>query len=120
LTSRFSKRFICGFKVIDKSNDDIVQTPDSGVSTITDCNDNSIQTPKLGVSTDTKWKSATLGVIINQYKRAVTIHARKINPQFGWQTRFHDHIIRDGQSFQRISHYIAQNPILWEKDCMKE
>ena len=63
-----------------------------------------------------KWNPGTLGVIINQYKRAVTIHARKIHADFAWQSRFHDHIIRDDESFQRISKYIINNPLNWSKD----
>ena len=31
-----------------------------------------------------KWKPDTLGVIINQYKRIVTINARKTDPSFAW------------------------------------
>ncbi len=81
-----------------------------------------VETPKLGVSTrqtaaaSEKWKPGTLGVIINQYKRVVTINARKINSDFAWQSRFHDHIIRNNQSFQRISNYIRNNPANWEND----
>lgn len=71
--------------------------------------DNPVQTPNLGVST-------TLGTIINQYKRAVTIGARHINPVFAWQSRFHDHIIRDDRSFQNISNYINRNPLNWKGD----
>lgn len=63
-----------------------------------------------------KWQPATIGVIINQYKRIVTINARKINPNFGWQSRFHDSIIRDDESFQRIQKYITDNPKNWDND----
>lgn len=31
-----------------------------------------------------RWKPGSLGIIINQYKRIVTINARKITPDFGW------------------------------------
>ena len=31
---------------------------------------------------DRKWKPGTLGVIINQYKRIVTINVRKTDPDF--------------------------------------
>lgn len=87
-----------GIVVIDKPDDNIVETPDSGVSTIK------------------KWKPGTLGVIMNQYKRAVTIDCRKIHPDFVWQSRFHDHIIRDDESFHRISEYIKNNPSNWSDD----
>ena len=82
-----------------------------------------VETPKLGVSTTNrtnaaseKWNPGTLGVIINQYKRAVTIHSRKIKPDFAWQSRFHDHIIRNDESFQKISEYIINNPLNWSVD----
>ena len=63
-----------------------------------------------------RWKSGSIGVIINQYKRIVTINARKINPNFGWHPRFYDHIIRSSTSFERIQNYIENNPINWNKD----
>ena len=65
---------------------------------------------------DRKWKTGTLGVIINQYKRIVTIKAREIDPDFVWQTRFHDHIIRNDKSFQTIQEYIQENPLRWVDD----
>ncbi len=85
-----------------------------------------VETPKLGVSTtapqnrtagaSTKWKPGTLGVVINQYKRICTIHARKINANFDWQSRFHDHIIRNDESYQKIKNYIQTNPAKWNDD----
>lgn len=63
-----------------------------------------------------RWKPGTLGVIMNQYKRKCTIEARTIRKNFGWQSRFHDHIIRDAAEFRRISEYIRNNPSNWKKD----
>lgn len=100
-----------GIIIINKPDDDgrpAVETPESGVST---ADNNS----KNGGKND-KWKSGTLGVIINQYKRIVTINARKINPDFAWQSRFHDHIIRDEKSFLKISEYIHYNHLKWHED----
>ncbi|MEB3291536.1 MAG: hypothetical protein VKJ24_00105 [Synechococcales bacterium] len=37
-------------------------------------------------------------------------------PDFKWQPRYHDHIIRDAQAFDRIRHYIRNNPRQWQKD----
>ncbi|MBL0051771.1 MAG: transposase [Bacteroidetes bacterium] len=76
---------------------------------------------QFGVSTtiggkNEKWKPGTIGVIINQYKRICTINARKIDAGFDWQPRFHDHIIRDAKSFERIQNYIATNPQNWKGD----
>jgi len=62
------------------------------------------------------WKPGTLGVIINQYKRKCTIESRKIDPEFAWQSRFHDHIIRNEKSYQNISQYIINNPANWDDD----
>jgi putative transposase len=59
------------------------------------------------------WQPGTLGVIINQYKRACTIKIRKINPEFDWQPRFYDIIIRNDDSFTRIRNYIIDNPEKW-------
>ena len=37
-------------------------------------------------------------------------------PFFAWQARFHDHIIRDSKSYDRISNYIANNIWNWDND----
>jgi o-succinylbenzoate---CoA ligase len=57
-----------------------------------------------------------LASIIRGFKSAVTTYARKHKILFDWQTRFHDHIIRSGDEYVRISKYIAENPIKWEQD----
>ena len=79
-----------------------------------------VGTPNLGVSTTTmaseKWNPGSLGVIINQYKRICTINARKIHTNFAWQSRFHDHIIRNDESLQRIRDYIINNTLRWRDD----
>lgn len=103
---------------------EIVKTPMSAVAPV--------GTTKLGVPTirdiatatnkpqtggkNEEWKPETLGVIINQYKRKCTIESRKIHADFQWQTRFHDHIIRDEKSFHAIRRYLINNPSTWEED----
>jgi len=54
------------------------------------------------------WNHGSLGVIINQYKRICT--ARKINPDFAWQSRYHDRIIRNMDEYYMIIKYIIENP----------
>ena len=54
--------------------------------------------------------------IIRWYKGRCTFEMRKINPNFGWHSRFHDHIIRNSESFERIQNYIEENPARWEED----
>jgi putative transposase len=108
-----------GILVIDKMDGEncgvgIVRTPVVG-------------TPNLGVPTtgnrtelaSQRWKPQSVGVIINQYKRKCTIDAWKTNSCFAWQPRFHDHIIRNDQEFQRIREYIINNPKNWESDSLK-
>lgn len=50
-----------------------------------------------------------LGVVVGEYKQAVTCHARRNNIEFGWQSRYHDHIIRGTRDGNLISEYIENN-----------
>ncbi len=65
-------------------------------------------------------QSKNLASIMRGFKSAVTTNARELNISFGWQTRFHDHVIRDDDEFRRIACYIEQNPMNWEKDILNE
>ena len=58
----------------------------------------------------------TISSIVGSYKSIVTKMSRKINPNFGWQSRFHDHIIRNSKSFDTIQNYIFDNPLNWKND----
>ena len=58
-----------------------------------------------------------LGVVIGGLKRAVTMFARRNGDQFGWQTRYHDHKIRNVRDGQRIWDYIESNVQKWHEDC---
>ena len=62
-------------------------------------------------------QSKNLASILRGYKSTVTTQARKTQTAFDWQTRFHDHVIRNFEEFQRIEYYIIHNPENWEKDC---
>ncbi len=115
---------IHGIIIINKSSDDnsssvgIAKNNSTSVGTAENtCT--SVGTPNLGVPTvpdsinltrNPNWKSKSLGVIINQYKRICTIDIRKINPDFSWQSRYHDRIIRDLDEYLRIRKYIMENP----------
>lgn len=61
-------------------------------------------------------KADSVSVVLRSYKSAVTKHANRLGFQNGWQTRFHDHIIRDDAEYQRIADYIANNPGNWRDD----
>jgi len=58
----------------------------------------------------------SISSIVGSYKSAVTKHAHRLGFEFAWQTRFHDHIIRDEKSFNTISNYIINNPVNWKED----
>jgi len=58
--------------------------------------------------------------MINHYKGDVKKWCNKNDfPHFTWQSRFHDHIIRNHVSYNRISNYIANNVYNWAGDSLK-
>ena len=59
-------------------------------------------------------QSKNLASIIRGFKIGVTKNARCIDPEFCWQSRYHDHIIRNGKSYDNISRYIINNPLKME------
>ena len=61
-------------------------------------------------------QSKNLASIIRGYKSSVTKQARVFGFEFNWQTRFHEHIIRNEKSFQKIHNYIINNPENWKDD----
>ena len=77
----------------------------------------------LGVyNTPLRSPSNTIGAIVRGYKSAVT---KQINilgsgnynqSTTVWQRNYHDHIIRNEQSYQHISNYIINNPAKWDVD----
>jgi putative transposase len=59
----------------------------------------------------------SLSTIMRSFKSAAS---RKIHEAghwpFAWQSRFYEHIIRDGKDLDRIREYIRENPLNWEID----
>ena len=102
-----------GILIIDKINDESfsesVETRHCLVSTI---KTNTI----IGSSRFQNQGKNTISSIVGSYKSIVTKMSRQINPNFGWQSRFHDHIIRNSKSFENIQNYIEQNPLKWNDD----
>ena len=58
-----------------------------------------------------------LSVCIGGIKSSVTKFANEQKIFFGWQTRFHDHIVRNQDEMNKIADYIVNNPLKWENDC---
>lgn len=61
-------------------------------------------------------QTKNLASIIRGFKIGVTKNARTIKSDFTWQPRYHDHIIRNDESFHRITEYIINNPLNWSAD----
>lgn len=89
-----------------------VQTLQSPVQTL-QCN---VSTNKNKQMANISPKSGTISAIMRSYKSVVTKNARFIHADFGWQPRFHDHIIRNAPEWERIQTYIENNPMNWKED----
>lgn len=62
----------------------------------------------------------TLSRYINSLKGAVTKFAHGNNLEFGWQSRYHDHMIRGTHDGNRIAEYIENNVARWADDCFNK
>jgi REP element-mobilizing transposase RayT len=58
----------------------------------------------------------SISKIIRWYKGRCSFEIRKSHASFAWQSRFHDHIIRNAHSFENIQNYIRDNPQKWKED----
>jgi putative transposase len=101
---------IHGILIIDKKNivDDVVETLQCNVST-----KNGIKNEQMAKISP---KRGTISTIMRSYKSVVTKNAHYIHAGFEWQERFHDHIIRDTESFEKIQNYIENNVANWKDD----
>lgn len=60
-----------------------------------------------------------LGKVVNTYKGAVTRIVRRLSEYQHirlWQSRYHDHIIRNDVDLNRIREYVLHNPSRWAED----
>ena len=67
---------------------------------------------------------ALLPKIIQTFKSSVTKEIIQTETRYAynarptiWQSRFHEHIIRNKESYQQIWQYIDTNPLKWSMDC---
>ncbi len=63
--------------------------------------------------------SQTIGAIVRGYKSSVTkqLGLLGFNGEI-WQRNYHEHIIRDEQSYMKIWDYIKNNPANWGNDSL--
>lgn len=60
----------------------------------------------------------SLSTVVGLYKSSVFKKLHNINLELQvWQRSFHDHIIRNQKSYERIWNYIENNPARWFGDC---
>ena len=56
--------------------------------------------------------------VVGSYKSYVSKKVHNHEPDRKvWQDSFHDHVIRNEESYQKIWLYIEENPRNWQKDC---
>ena len=64
----------------------------------------------------------SLGTVIGSYKSGVTRIARQRglidDAASPWQSRYHDHIIRNDPDLNRIRQYVLTNPARWTDDSL--
>ncbi|MBE6927823.1 MAG: hypothetical protein E7467_04970 [Ruminococcaceae bacterium] len=59
-----------------------------------------------------------LSTVIGSYKSYVTKKIHNLRPELTvWQKSFHDHVIRNQKSYEKIWCYIDTNPMKWKEDC---
>ncbi|MGH9203377.1 MAG: transposase [Vicinamibacterales bacterium] len=76
-----------------------------------------VETHLRSVSTRGDARRPTLGAVIRQFKsRSTTRIWAAGHRDFGWQSRYHDHIIRGDRALAAIREYIANNPAKWALD----
>ena len=73
--------------------------------------------PALRGNSECQRHVPSLSRYIQSFKTSVTNEARKINPFFAWQSRYHDHLIRGYRDGNKITEYIENNVLKWEEDC---
>lgn len=65
-------------------------------------------------------QSKNLASIIRGYKVGVTKYAKTLREDWGWQSRYHDSIIKNERYYKNVFHYIASNPRKWDEDKFHE
>ena len=61
-------------------------------------------------------KRGSLSSVLRSYKSAVTRYANQNKLEFGWQPRFHDHIVKEDDEYNPVFEYISDNPHNWQED----
>jgi REP element-mobilizing transposase RayT len=83
---------------------------------------NRVSTKRGGVTGENNPMLSThaLSKIVRWYKGRCKFEIGSTAPEFAWQSRFHDHIIRDDLKLNQIRTYILNNPENWQADCFHQ
>ena len=81
------------------------------------CRGMSLQTQIRTYNKFSRPVSQSLSMIINHFKSAVKRWCNRNNfPDFAWQSRFHESIVRNEKHLNAIREYIINNPLKFELD----
>ena len=64
--------------------------------------------------------ASLLSTTVCGLKSGITREIRKTGYDFRWQPRYHEHIVKHKQDYELINKYIAENPLLWDKDVIND
>ncbi|HEC65840.1 MAG TPA: hypothetical protein ENI23_11120 [bacterium] len=114
MPNHFHAIVVLGKKNIDDINaDGVVEAFWQNASTQNTNKQNALEQPNKPF----KLMPNSLGSIINQFKTKCTKRIRKKGRKdFAWQSRYHEHVIRNKESLERIRDYIKRNPLMWNRD----
>lgn len=85
-----------------------------------------LRPPRHGEPCEDLHHNSSLAVVVGTFKAAVTrlMRTRCIaslqeheRTQSVWQSRYHEHIIRNQRAFEKIMNYIDTNIEKWDQDC---
>ena len=84
----------------------------------------SVETARRAVSTpedaahSARLQAHSLGAIIGQFKSVCTKRIRRTGllPDFAWQPRFYDRVIRNERERWATRRYVLNNPLTWRRD----
>ena len=103
---------IHGILILPENDDEIVETGHA----LSLLQHTIIPTKTIGQSRFQNIGKNSVSSIVGSYKSAVTKHTNRLDFDFKWQSRFHDHIIQNDAAYSRITDYINTNPENWTKD----
>ena len=64
------------------------------------------------------YKSLVANDCLNVFKKSIESGVTSVYETMGklWQRNYHEHIIRNEESYQKIAEYIVNNPAKWRED----